>query len=261
MCATWKTVQASLAGSLGCSDTTTRFDAMKERHAALHRFHDANSLVTYLNGRDGDRDEKDAIYASLVVAAQGALPESPLAVTLLWLGLWPALDVVFRRRRRFFAGRLDELVSAIGEGFMTRLARTDVRKVRRFAMTLARGTDRAVVCALSRAWAEEARLDALPSDDVLDELRGASTTSLFGLPSGQPAGRDIEALSALLRDLAGDDAEIVTAAALYGETHRETAERIGLSHAAARKRYARALARVRSRLACPSPARQGEFLQ
>ncbi len=57
-----------------------------------------------------------------------------------------------------------------------------------------------------------------------------------------------ERLGERLRDWIGDDADIVIAIAVIGETSDEVAARLGMTPSAVRKRYRRALARLRERL-------------
>ena len=52
-------------------------------------------------------------------------------------------------------------------------------------------------------------------------------------------------LPAYKLEIVGDDAKLVIGAAIYGESQREVGERLGLTHEAARKRYQRAVARIR----------------
>ena len=63
---------------------------------------DAISLLEYLNSTSGDLDEKDAIYAALIELVQARGEHAELAMALAWLGLWPALDAIFRQRLRHF---------------------------------------------------------------------------------------------------------------------------------------------------------------
>jgi DNA-directed RNA polymerase specialized sigma24 family protein len=72
-----------------------------------------------------------------------------------------------------------------------------------------------------------------------------SFTSPFGLAVHQSDADSIAALSTWLHHAIGDEADVVVDAVLAGMTCAQIAKRIGISHAAARKRLCRALARAR----------------
>ncbi|MBK8011733.1 MAG: hypothetical protein IPK13_10295 [Deltaproteobacteria bacterium] len=72
-------------------------------------------LVGHLTDRRGDLDEKDLIYAALVRSVQAGATEAELASALLWLGLWPGLDAIFRRRLSLYLRAPEELVSEISD--------------------------------------------------------------------------------------------------------------------------------------------------
>jgi len=69
--------------------------------------------------------------------------------------------------------------------------------------------------------------------------------SELGQPPRLDPDEDIEALRALLFPIVGDDADVVIGATAYGLTQREVGERLGLGHEVARKRYQRAIERIR----------------
>ena len=55
----------------------------------------------------------------------------------------------------------------------------------------------------------------------------------------------LAAIRDFVAEVVGHDADLVIGAAIYGVSQRELAERLGLTHEAARKRFQRALARLR----------------
>ncbi|MBU8901093.1 sigma-70 family RNA polymerase sigma factor, partial [Corallococcus sp. M34] len=91
-------------------------------------FESPTSLVAYLNRRDGDVDVKNDLLTTLVAMVQ-AREEGPLVSALLWLGLWPALGAIRRRRLRSFETE-DELTAALALAFTSLVARVDLRRTR-----------------------------------------------------------------------------------------------------------------------------------
>ena len=261
---TWGNLHESFARSVGTRGAKSQFDTLK-KHVPLRRFDDAGELQAYLDTVGGDLDEKDAIYGALVQAVQARAEGSELATALIWLGLWPGLDRIYRRRLRHFAGEPEALVSEIGARFTGVVQGADLSRIRRTAATLVRNVDRDIRKELKRRWADEARRAELPQeqdDDSNDEestgdrrealvnpllrTRGVST---FGLPPRLDPEDDIDALRSLVVKMVGDDdADLVLGATVYGFTLREVGQRLGLNHAAARQRYRRAIARVRTHL-------------
>lgn len=262
MRACWRALHESLARSVRTLEAGRQFEEAKKRRSVLARFEDPISLLVHLTRRDGNLDEKDAIYAALVEAVQARGDDAALAMSLLWLGLWPALDAIFRRRQRHFSGPGENVVSEIADCFTSLVRRLDLSRVTRVAATLARGTDRDIGQARRRAWAEAARRVDLTEDDIAadDEEAGCGRSSELGLPPGLSGEQQVEAIRAWLVKIIPGDAEFVIAAVIHGENQRQLADRLGITHEAARKRFQRALDRLRDRLrareACPtSPSR------
>jgi RNA polymerase sigma-70 factor (ECF subfamily) len=196
--------------------------------APLAAFPDLQGLLAYLVEGTGDLDERDRVLGALVAQARRAHTRE-LATALLWLALWPGLCGVYRRRLRWRACA-DESVSAIAYEFTSLVAELDVARVRRVAATLVRSTERAVVAAL-RAPSEEVPLGA----SLLETLNVSPCV----------LEHELRVARQWLERLLGTDADLVLAVAVLDEPHGEAAERIGISAVSARKRYQRALARMR----------------
>lgn len=259
----WEALKQSLVRLVGTLGAKSQFEEMKKRRRSLRRFSDAGALLAYLNNVDGDRDEKDAIYAALVEATQARGDDAELALALTWLGLWPGLDALYRRRLRDFIKEPEALVSEIGARFTAMVHAADLSRIRRVAATLVLNVGRDVREELKRTWAEQARRADLPRDEDDDEddepaadRRAARLSPLLqtrgmselGQPPRLDPDEDVEALRALLVDIVGDDADLVLGATVYGLSQREVGEHLGLSHDAARKRFQRAIERIRERL-------------
>ena len=212
-----------------------QFRALTQSHPALGPFADPGALVEWLHGREAGPDEKNRVLAALVAAARAGGAAGGTAQTLLWLALWPGLDAVHRRKSRFFRAAPEELVSEIAGRFTAEIARLDLSRVRRVAATLVRNVERDV----------RALSGPVSADEPPDE---PTPTSLLGLPDGVDAEWATHLLGERLRAWIGADADIVIAIAVIGETSDEVAARLGMSPSAVRKRYRRALARLRERL-------------
>jgi len=264
MRSTWEALKQSLVRSVGTLGAKSQFKELKKRWMPLARFSDAEALLAYLNSTTGDLDEKDAIYAALVRLAQDRRDDAELAAAIAWLGLWPALDGIYRRRLRDFIGEPEALVSELGARFTLVLHGADLARVRRVAATLVRNVERDVREDRKRAWAEERRRADLPQESdhdpedddwtgddrrvLVSPLLRTRGVSELGLPPRLDPAEDIEALRDLLLDIVGEDADLVLGATVYGLTQREVGERLGLSHDATRKRYQRAIERIRQHL-------------
>jgi RNA polymerase sigma-70 factor (ECF subfamily) len=261
---TWEALQRSLVRSVDTLDAESLLKEMNKHPRLMQQFDDAGVLLGYLNHAGGDLDEKDAIYGFLVEAAQARGDDAELAVALVWLGLWPALDGIYRRRQRDFFRRPERLVSEIGARFCAAIYGADLGRIRRVAATLVRNVERDVREERKRAWAEERRRTDLPQeqdDDPNDEdatgdrrealvspLLRTRGVSELGQPPGLSSDEDVEALRDLLVGIVGDDADLVLGSTVYGLSQREVGERLGISHDAARKRFQRAVERIRLRL-------------
>ena len=100
--------------------------------------------------------------------------------------------------------------------------------------------------ACRRRWRDQSRMaDPVEEDEPQVMPRQASE---LGIPVTLSDEREVGAIREWLLGVVGEDADLVIGAAIYGETHREVGERLGLSHEAARKRFQRAIRRVRERL-------------
>lgn len=193
---------------------------------ALDPFRNLHELLVYLLERNGDLAERDRVLAALVFLTR-IEGTGRVATALLWLALWPGLCGVYARRRRRGVSA-DDALSAISCAFTLLVAEMDLSRVTRVAATLVRSTEREAV-ALLRTCAREVALE----EPALDAQQAPSAADAF----------EAEGLA---RHLFGPDASLVWAVAVLDETQAEAALRFGVSAAAARKRYQRAVARART---------------
>jgi len=252
MRAHWEALHAGLVRSVRSLKHGLLFDRLRERHEALGRFADATSLLAHLTSRDGDLDEKDLIYASLVESAQARSATGELAIAILMLGLWPGLDAIYRRCFHLFDGEeaAAELTSEISAQLAAVVDRANLTQIRRVAATLVLNTKREIIDARHRLWKGDALYDELPEDDQLVDA-GASAQcgpSDLGIVPGHSADEEREAMRRWLEDLVGRDAALVIAVVIDGENQREAGERLDLNHETARKRFQTAMRLVGKRV-------------
>ena len=217
------------------TDLHHAFLAAATTHAALARFDSIAELQHHVVGRSDDLTERDAVVRALVVLVHDA-DTRKLATALLWLGLWPGLDAIYRRRLRCVGGATHELTSAIAAAFTSLVHGLDLARVHRVAATLVRSTEREVLAQLARTWREERRFISADADEDLDVAEAPLLLDLEG---------EVRAVRAWLVPEVGADADLLVAVTVFGDSQSEAAERIGISPAAARKRFQRAMARVR----------------
>src|SRR5450830_1588563 len=244
----WKAIHDDLMYSVSTQPAEREF--RENRNESLKRFESPLALVGYLTSKAGDPGEKNGIYFDLVTAVQGHCDWTDLAMSILWLGLWPALDAIYRRKLRFFSRSPDELVSALCEHFTAAIGSADLARIRRIAATLTMNTERRLVDDLKRRWKAETRRADIPEDDRLARQREVAPALLGGRSEPQ----EIAALRARLLPIVGADVDLVLAVVL-GESQRDAGERMGLTHDVARKRYQRALDRIRDYEAVVVPFR------
>src|SRR5262249_17407864 len=113
-----------------------------------------------------------------------------------------------------------------------------------------RSTEREVLEAFRRGRNESAQLGSTDDTDPLRDVPAPERPeSELGLLRGLTFDDELKALKAWLAPIAGEDTDLVLGVRALGESQREVAVRLGLSHDAARKRFQRALGRVRKFLA------------
>jgi len=135
------------------------------------------------------------------------------------------------------------------------------------AATLVRSTARDLIDRRRRVWADADRIvyrdtfepvrdqdDRIIVASHLDRLARAEweasqAEAPLGLTQGLSFEDDVAELRVWLTEIIGADAELLLAVLVLDENQREAAQRLGLSHDAARKRFQRALGRLREHLA------------
>ncbi|SHF44949.1 RNA polymerase sigma-70 factor, ECF subfamily [Ruegeria intermedia] len=225
----WHEIHDSLMNSSATLQFQKAFEALRRGDPVLGRFTDPAALLDVLHEPTGCAERKNRILIALVATAQSDGLASDCAVTLALLALWPGLDAVRRRLLWCKAGRPDEVSSEVLARATETLRGLDLDQVNRIAATVLRNVERDAL----RAHCREAARALVAANAEPDEL-----------PAGSPGAEAIF----LRRDvgrLVGLDADLVLRVAVDGFTQREVAGTLGLSEAAARKRYQRAMGRLR----------------
>ena len=209
------------------------FATVRTSHGALTRFPDPAALLDHLHRGDAPADKKNTILTGLIESAKSNDRAGDCALTLVLLALWPGLDGVFRRSRARRLGQIDELASEILGRATAAIRDLDLSKVNWIAATIIKNVERDILRSHNREAARQGTQDEFDTD-----LHGGIAD--FVDPDLSP-----ERLLAELTDLIGVDAELVLRVVIDGYTQAEAGKEIGLSEPAARKRFQRALKRLR----------------
>jgi len=212
------------------------FDAVRRAQAALAAFRDPAALLDGLHRSPGDQSQKNLILSSLVGAAQGDGPTSDCALTVLLLALWPGLDAIRRRSLWRRLGTADEVASDVLARTTEAVRGLDLGRVNWIAATVLRNVERDMIRARQREQAREYLASGADPDEVVDS--GDSGIGAAGYAR----------LNGAVRKLLGDDALLVIRVAIEGFSQAEVAVELGLTEAAARKRYQRAMRRLHDAL-------------
>lgn len=212
------------------------FDAVRRAQAALTPFRDPAALLDGLHRTTGDPARKNVILAALVGAAQGDGPTSDCALTVLLLALWPGLDAIRRRSIWRRIGTADEVASDVLGRTTEAVRGLDLGRVNWIAATVLRNVERDMIRARQRDQAREHLASGADPDEVADS--GDSGIGETGYAR----------LNGAVRKLLGDDALLVIRVAIEGFSQAEVAVELGLTEAAARKRYQRAMRRLHDAL-------------
>jgi DNA-directed RNA polymerase specialized sigma24 family protein len=243
MRANWEALHGAFVQSVLTSRASRQFRQLASNDVTLGRFLEPAALLEYLDTRSGDLAGKNTLYKALVRRVQAGGELAALASSLLWLGLWPGLDAIFREQSQRFGYPASELTSDLAGRFTTAVSRADLTRIHRVAATLVLNTRRALIAARKRAKKEEGLLvdvdvSAFPDMDFTEaDAHDRSETE-----SRRKA--KVAALRRQLVEVFGRDAELVLRTQVFKMSQREAADLLGISYEVARKR----LQRIRRRL-------------
>ena len=232
----WHAIRDHLMHSSSNLHFQRSFDAVRREQAALAAFGDPAALLDGLHRTPGDPARKNVILSALVEAAQGDGPASDCALTLLLLALWPGLDAIRRRSIWRRIGTSDEIAADILCRTTEAIRGLDLQRVNWIAATVLRNVERDMIRARQRDQTREHLASSADPDEVADS--GDSGIGAAGYAR----------LNGAVRKLLGDDALLVIRVAIEGFSQAEAAVELGLTEAAARKRYQRAIRRLHDAL-------------
>lgn len=211
--------------------TRTSWPAVQAASAELSEFAAPADAIAWFHA-PGFLDEKDRAYRTLIALANhGDHRVRRLARTLIWLGLWPALDCRVAHAIRL-GNDADDVVVDYTEAFLRALAAFNDERVKRVAATIVHNTAR----------------------DARELRRRRSLTSNVRHPGlSDHAGVvvvserfDVVLLRRELAVIVEGDADIVLLSTVVGLKYEEIAERAHLRTSAVNKRVLRAFARLRN---------------
>lgn len=229
----WHAIHDNLLRSSRTLTFHRHFDLIRQRGAALAALGDPTALLDALHRQSANPDGKNDYLKVLVRAAQGTDPEADTALTLLLLALWPGLDAVRRRSLRRCLGADDDITSEILARATEVLRGLDLGRVNWIAATVLQNIERDML----RDTGREAQRRRVTSDVVPEEVPDERDTARGHLGA--------TLLRSDIDKLVGGDATLVIRVAVEGFTQAEVAVELGISEAAARKRYQRAVLKIR----------------
>lgn len=232
----WHEIRDHLMQTSSTLQFQRSFDAFRSAHQHLALFRDPAALLDWLHSKTNEPGAKNLILSTLVAAAQGEGYATDCALTMLLLALWPGLDAIRRRSIWRRIGTADEITSDVLARTTEAVRSLDLSRVNRIAATVLRNVERDMIRARQRDTARESlNSDTEPDDVVTDQVRQ------------RPEAEDAF-IQKDLQTLIGGDALLVIRVTIEGFTQAEVAIELGLSEGAARKRYQRAIRRLRDAL-------------
>ncbi|HLP65937.1 MAG TPA: sigma factor-like helix-turn-helix DNA-binding protein [Rhizobium sp.] len=242
MRATWSALHASLCRHLNRSSSEVAFRMMRQIHPELAAFGSIAALMEQQQAPWGDQAASYGVIRALVYAAQSENSYRSAAHLMVLVALWPGLDAVFWRIARGFPDRRDDLpadvLARVGEAIL--------------AVDFARVT--AVVATLLRNVERDIRRDLIADRVIGQASRPIDDPSIEAVVEAMvaPEPADDQVLADHLSGLRPEDAHLLRRVFTLGETQEEAGQSLGLSHDAARKRYQRALEKLRAQQKNPS---------
>jgi RNA polymerase sigma-70 factor (ECF subfamily) len=256
----WHELRESMERQLTSLAFRRAFEASRRRYHPLHDFKEAEAVVAFLACASSDIKARNDVLVALVEMTR-EIDERELAKAMLWLGLWPALDVTYARLRRSFFGRERRLVSAICFAFIEALGALDLRRVEKVAGTLVWNTRRRLVDDLKKEAEYEQETDQLDGDVSFGEAVAKPETPNGSRVSSQAMAWlarleesvDVNRLCAdvltLIAELDAKDSELLIQVLVEGKSQRTVAEELNLPFEGARKRFQRSCQRIARHLA------------
>lgn len=242
MVSSWQLLHERLIFATQRRSFHRRFEALPRKFVALAPFRDGASLLRHQTGDGPAPEAREGVIRALVAAISESEAGPEVAQTLLLLVLWPGLDAVRGRLRRYWQDGLPNLDAEVTGRLLVIAARTDLDRVNRLAATLLRNLERDIRRHLMQDAGRAAC--AVPIDPMgAEDIR--LPPPLIVQESSIEARLDAHRFAARLDGVLGADAGLVRAVVLEGLSQVAAGAALGLSHEASRKRLQRAMARLR----------------
>ena len=237
---------------LDAATAGAQFAAIRTLVSVLAPFDSPDSLLQFMHNKIEDPEVKDQILRGLIVHARRGRGVGAYAWRLLICAMQPALEKHLRRTTM----TADEVLDA----FVGQVLHLNLETVIRVAASLARNTRRDAFAARRNPFDTSAHHVPIPSEGGVEEdgrlVRFPVMLTVWDpdpFDEPEPEGPDPDDVAALRDEVAevvGEgDAELVIGAAIYEESQKSLADRLGIRHAAARQRLGRALKRLKRRFA------------
>ena len=232
----WHEIRDHLMQSSSTLSFQRTFDSIRRTGNPIAQFHDPAAVLDALHRGSGGSDQKNLVLTALVSAAQSDGPAADCALTLMLLALWPGLDAIRRRSVWRKIGSPDEVVSDILARTTEAIRGLDLQRVFWIAYTVLRNVERDMIRARQREIRRQNVISDTDPDEVADDHDACDPALSHARLHGD------------MRRLIGADATLVIRVAVEGFSQAEVAVELGLSEAAARKRYQRATRKLRDAL-------------
>jgi len=232
----WHEIRDYLMHSSTTLSFQRAFDVMRRTQHPLVAFRDPAAVLDALHRGSGDPDQKNRILTALIKAAQAEDRSSDCALAIILLALWPGLDAVRRRLTWRRVGTAEDITADILARATETICRLDLARVTWIAATVLRNTERDMIRARQQEQAREYAASDVDPDDVRADETGRQVA-----PEHMRLKTDIE-------KLIGADFFLIVRVAVQGFTQAEVAAELGISEEAARKRYQRAMRKLRDAL-------------
>src|SRR5690349_18872607 len=107
----WERVRRDLSAAIRLPRIVRLYVEIARQRVELAPFETPSKLAGHLEVLRGDPAGNDLYLSVLDVWRRGAASHADVAGRVLWLGLWPLLDALYWRQRRFWLGEENDLIS------------------------------------------------------------------------------------------------------------------------------------------------------
>jgi RNA polymerase sigma-70 factor (ECF subfamily) len=241
----WHAVYASLLAETNRRDHHIGFDKLRQIAPCMALLTNTEALLAHQRGSTATPEAKDLVLRTLIAQGRREGSTGKAAQRVLLLALWPGLDAIRGRLRRYYASRTDDLTADILGHACELAGQMDLSQVNRIAATFLRNIERDLRRGLQADW-RRAALTQEHDDADADANDGGEVPGSSVLCADAGTAIDQRRLLGRVRAIAGADADLVLAVVHDGLSQREAGVALGIGHEAARKRYQRAVDRLRA---------------